>query len=144
VQRDIVMPTVLLVFGGSLFGVLGLLHAWYTFRDIQRPRRIVPDDPAVTEAMRAAGVRLARGGTTMWRTWVGLNFSHSLGVVLFAACTIGLGLTLRSMPLSRTLLLAPVAIGALYVLLAVRYWFRIPVAGTAVATACFVAAWVLY
>jgi energy-converting hydrogenase Eha subunit C len=138
------MPTILLVFGGSLFGVLGLLHAWYTFRDIRRPRRMVPDDSAVTEAMRATGVRLSRGGTTMWRTWVGLNFSHSLGAVLFAACTIGLGLTLRSMPLSRTVLLAPVAIGALYVLLAVRYWFRIPAAGTAIATACFLAAWVLY
>lgn len=138
------MPTVLLVVGGSVFGVVGLLHAWYTFRDIQRPRRLVPEDPAVAEAMRVTGLRLARGGTTMWRAWVGFNFSHSLGLMLFAGCTIGMGLTLRSASLSRAVLLAPVAIGALYMLLAVRYWFRIPVACTAIATACFVAAWVLY
>lgn len=37
------MPGAMLVFGGLLFGVSGLLHAWYMLRDIQRPRSLVPD-----------------------------------------------------------------------------------------------------
>ena len=79
------MTPILLIIGGSLFALLGLLHALYTFADISRPRRLVPDNPAVIEAMSSSGVRLARGGTTMWRAWVGFNFSHSLGAILFGS-----------------------------------------------------------
>ena len=138
------IPAVLLVVGGSIFGTLGLLHAWFTFQDIGRPRRLVPADPTLRDAMATSGVRLARGGTTMWRTWVGLNFSHSLGVLLFAACAIALGLGLTSGRVPRGLLLLPPAIGSIYVFLGVRYWFRVPVAGTALGTLCFVVAWALY
>jgi hypothetical protein len=138
------IPAALLMVGGSIFGVLGLLHAWFTFQDIGHPRRLVPEDPTVADAMAASGVRLARGGTTMWRAWVGFNFSHSLGVLVFAACAIALGLGLNSVRVPRGLLLLPPAIGSIYVLLAVRYWFRIPAAGTALGTLCFAVAWALY
>ena len=33
--------------------------AIYTYADTLRPRRIVPEDPAVIEAMKGTGVRLA-------------------------------------------------------------------------------------
>lgn len=33
--------------GGSIFAILGSLHGFYTLMDLKRPRRIVPDDPAV-------------------------------------------------------------------------------------------------
>ena len=138
------MPAILLVGGGSIFGVLGLLHAWFTFRDMARPRRLVPEDPAVADAMAATGLRLARGGTTMWRSWVGFNFSHSLGLLVFAAGTIALGLGLDSVRVPQSLLILPPAIGSAYVLLAVRYWFRIPAAGTALGTLCFMIALTLY
>ena len=61
------MTQSLLIVGGSIFGILGLLHAAYTLADIYRPRRLVPDDPALIDAMASTGVRLARGGTTMWK-----------------------------------------------------------------------------
>src|SRR5260370_42150026 len=73
----------LLDLGGGIFVLLGLLHALYTFLDIGRPRRLVPQDPSVARAMAESQLRLARGGTTMWRAWVGFNFRHSLGVALF-------------------------------------------------------------
>jgi hypothetical protein len=133
-----------LVAGGAIFAILGALHALYTFLDEKRPRRLVPDDPKVIEAMAASGVRLSRGGTTMWRAWVGFNYSHSLGAVMFGAACILLGVTLKIYSPPRAFLFVPVAIATLYVLLAVRYWFRIPVIGTAIATFCFVAAWVTY
>jgi hypothetical protein len=138
------MTSVWFIIGGSLFAILGLLHAVYTLADISRPRRLVPDDPAVIAAMSSSGVRLARGSTTMWRAWVGFNFSHSLGVAMFGVACIVAGLSLRSLALPKAALLVPVAIGALYFLLAIRYWFRAPAICVAAGTLCFVIGWLLY
>jgi hypothetical protein len=134
----------LLMCGGSIFAVLGFLHALYTFLDIRKPRRIVPDDPSIAAAMAISKVRLTRGGTTMWKAWVGFNFSHSLGAILFGGLTIAAGVTLQTLPIPSWVLLLIAAIGAVYLVLAVLYWFRIPIAGCGIATACFVIAWLLY
>jgi hypothetical protein len=133
-----------LVAGGAIFAVLGTLHAYYTYRDESRPRFLVPDDPQVIEAMARSHVRLSRGGTTMWRAWLGFNYSHSIGAILFGVACIATALLLRDHSPPRAALFVPVAIGCLYALLAVRYWFRIPLAGIAIATACFAAAWMGY
>ena len=138
------MTSVLFIVGGSLFGILGLLHALYTYADISRPRRLVPDNPAVIDAMSASSVRLARGGTTMWRAWVGFNFSHSLGAIMFGFGCIVVGLSLGSLALPKAALLVPVAIGAVYFWLAVRYWFRVPAIGIAAGTLCFIIGWLVY
>lgn len=138
------MTQTLLIVGGSLFGILGLLHAFYTFTDISSPRRLVPDDPAVMDAMSASNVRLAQGGTTMWHAWVGFNFSHSLGALMFSFACIVLGLSLQTLALPKSALLLPVAIGATYLWLAIRYWFYIPALGSAIGTACLTIGWMMY
>lgn len=138
------MTSIWFLAGGSVFGILGLLHALYTSTDIRDPRRLVPDNAAVMQAMSASGLRLARGATTMWRAWVGFNFSHSLGVVTFGLGCIALGQSLGSLALPKAALLAPVAIGATYFLLAVRYWFRAPAIGAAAGTLCFIVGWWVY
>jgi hypothetical protein len=134
----------LLDLGGAIFALLGLLHALYTFLDIRRPRRLVPQDPAVALAMAGSPVRLARGGTTMWRAWVGFNFSHSLGVVLFGLLCICAGTTLGAIVLPSWTLLLFVLIALFYLGLSVLYWFRIPTAGIALGTVCLLAAWLMY
>ena len=133
-----------LIAGGTVFGILGLVHAVYTWTDRSQPRRLVPDSAAVRQAMSDSGLRLARGATTMWRAWVGFNFSHSLGLVTFGAGCIAVGLSLQSFALPKSALLVPVAIGAIYSLLAVRYWFRAPAIGTAAGTLCFIVGWWVY
>jgi hypothetical protein len=138
------MTAVCFILGGSIFGLLGLAHALYTLDDLRRPRRIVPDDPAVIEAMAASGVRLARGGTTMWRAWIGFNFSHSLGALLFSAGCIAAGVYLDALALPKTALLIPVAVGGIYQVLAVRYWFKVPVIGIAVGTLLLAVGWLAY
>ena len=138
------MTELLLIVGGSVFGVLGLLHTLYTFADARRPRRLAPDDPAVLESMRSSSLRLSRGGTTMWRAWLGFNFSHSLGVLLFSACCITLGVSSKALALPKAILVLPVLVGGIYLWLAIRYWFRIPALGIAVGTLCLAAAWLLY
>jgi hypothetical protein len=138
------MRSVWFVIGGSIFAILGLVHAVYTVADMGRPRRLVPDDPAVIAAMSSSGLRLARGGTTMWRAWVGFNFSHSLGIAMFGVACIAVGLSLPSLALPKAALLVPVAIGVTYVLLAIRYWFRNAAIGVAAGTLCLVIGWLLY
>jgi hypothetical protein len=138
------MSEILLISGGAIFALLGTFHAWYTYTDIAVPRRLVPMDPAVREAMMRTGLRLSGGATTMWRTWVGFNFSHSLGLVLYGGISIALGMHLHAWAPPRMVLLLPPAVGAIYFVLALRYWFRIPAAGAAVGMLCTLAAWLLY
>ena len=96
------------------------------------------------DAMAGTEVRLRRGGTTMWRAWVGFNFSHSLGAVLFGAGCIAAGLLITPGTIPRAALLVPVVVSALYVVMAIKYWFRIPAGGTAIATALFAIAFAAY
>lgn len=49
------MAAASLVAGGAIYALLGFLHALYTWLDIARPRRIVPTDRAVMDAMAATG-----------------------------------------------------------------------------------------
>ncbi len=136
------MTAVLLIVGGSVFCVLGGLHAIYTLLDIRNPRRLVPVDPLVAQAMANSALRLSRGGTDMWRAWIGFNFSHSLGVLLVGALGVWAGCRIKALPVS---IIMPVLtlIGCAYEVLALLYWFWIPAVGVAVGTACFAAAWLL-
>ena len=132
---------ILLTLGGAVFGVLGALHAIYTLLDLRNPRRLVPADPSVAHAMANSAVRLSGGATDMWRAWIGFNFSHSLGVLLFAALAIWAGVRIRMLPVGIVAVLT--LIGSFYLVLALRYWFHAPAIGIAIGTSCFAAAWVL-
>jgi hypothetical protein len=138
------MVGALLCLAGAIYGLLGALHALYTFLDLRDPRRIVPDDPAVITAMQASKIRLTRGESTVWQGWVGFNLSHSLGALMFAAACFSVAASLRRFAVSPGVLLAMACVSAVYLLLAVQYWFRIPILGTAIATACLGGAWLLY
>jgi len=133
--------TILVIFGGSVFGVLGALHAIYTLLDLRKPRRLVPADPSVAQAMANTTVRMTRGRTDMWQAWIGFNLSHSLGLLLFAALAIWAGSQINTLPVG--IMPALTLIGCVYLVLAIRYTFRDPAIGVAIATACFAAAWIL-
>ena len=135
------MIAILLILGGSVFGVLGGMHAIYTLLDLRNPRWLAPADPSVVQAMAHSSVRVSRGGTDMWRAWVGFNFSHSLGLLLFAALAIWAGFRSHRLPVA--MMPALTLIGCIYLLLALVYWFRDPAMGVAIGTGCFAAAWVL-
>ncbi len=135
------MIAILLILGGAVFSGLGGLHAIYTLLDLRNPQRLVPVDPSVAHAMANSAVRLSRGGTDMWRTWIGLNFSHSLGVLLYGALAIWAGIRIKTLPVGIMPVL--ILIGSIYLILALLYWFRIPAIGVAIGTACFAVAWIL-
>jgi hypothetical protein len=108
------MIAALYALGGAIFFGLGSLHAVYTLADLRRPRRLVPADAALIAAMRDTGVRLAGGGTTMWRAW------PPAWLPALAAI--------------------PALIAALYGAIGLRCWFSIPNTGIAIALSCFGAA----
>ena len=136
------MITILLILGGTVFGVLGALHAVYTLLDLRNPQRLVPADPSVAQAMANTTLRLSSGRTDMWRAWIGFNFSHSLGVLLVGALGVWAGSRFNTLPVG---VIMPVLtlIGCVYLVLALLYWFRVPAIGVAIGTSCFAAAWVL-
>ena len=122
----------LIAAGAAIFGLLGTLHLLYTFFT----DRFEPRDAAAGAAMRATSPRLTRR-TSVWSAWVGFNASHSLGAMLFAAVYGLLALAhpdwLRASP---ALLGLGVATCLAYLALAARYWFRTPLLGIALGTAC--------
>ena len=138
------MVGALLGIAGAIYGLLGVLHAVYTLADIRSPRRIVPDDPAVITAMQTSKIRITRGESTVWQGWIGFNLSHSLGALMLSAACFIVVVTLRRFAFSPWVLLVLAAISAVYLLLAAQYWFRIPILGTAIATACLTGAWLIY
>jgi hypothetical protein len=131
----------LLILGGAIFGVLGGMHTIYTLLDLRNPRRLVPADPSVAQAMAHSTLRLSQGGTDMWRAWIGFNFSHSLGLLVFAALAIWAGARIKTLP--SAVMPGLILVGGLYLVLALLYWFRSPAIGVAMGTGCFLAAWLL-
>src|SRR5260370_12178612 len=135
------MIAILLILGGAVFGVLGGLHAIYTLLDLRNPRRLVPADPAVAHAMANSALRLSGGGTDMWRAWIGFNFSHSLGILLFAALAIWARTRIRMLPVG--IVGALTAIRCVFLALAIRFWLRVPALRLAIGTGRLVATLVL-
>lgn len=132
---------ILLILGGGLAVVLGGLHTVYTLMDLRNPRWLVPADPSVAQAMANTAVRLSGARMDMWRAWIGFNFSHSLGVLLFGALGVWAGCHVKNLPAG--ILPTLTLIGCVYVVIALLYWFRDPAIGTAICTGCFALAWIL-
>jgi hypothetical protein len=59
---------------------LGFSHLLYTFRG----PLLHPRDPDLTAKMMTVSPVISRE-TTMWRVWVGINATHSFGLILFGA-----------------------------------------------------------
>lgn len=137
------LSSLLLVVGGSIYVALGALHALWSLADVQRPRRFVPGDREVQDAMRRSTVRVTSGRTTMWDAWLGFNISHGLGAAVFGSVAIVTGLLRGGEFATPVLMLVVLGVSLIYLVLAVRFWFYLPVAGIGVATACFAGALVL-
>jgi hypothetical protein len=138
------VTTQFLVLGGSIFALLGAVHAIYSLMDVRNPRRFAPEDRTVADAMKSTGVRLSRGRGNMWDAWLGFNISHGLGAVFFGAVCIAAGVYLGALKLPKPVLLIPALVGLMYFALAIRFWFRVPAVGIGAATAFFFSGWLMY
>jgi hypothetical protein len=124
--------------GAAVFILLGLAHGILTLRDLRSPRSFTPIDERVRHSMAEAPLRLAPQ-TTIWSSWLGFNLSHSLGLVVFGALLAVVALRDFSVVAGSPLLrLGAVIVALAYVSLALRFWFWVPAALSAVGTVCFV------
>ena len=133
------MAQILLIIGASIFGVLGAAHLMYTFFT----NKFEAHDSSVTEAMKGTSPILTKE-TSVWDAWVGFNASHSLGAMLVAAVYIPLTTSyFNIIQQSVWFSFLPTLVGMSYLVLAKKYWFRIPFFGVLISTLCFVGAAVL-
>ena len=132
-RSGLIVASALIIFS------LGALHLLFTFVGT----RLHPRDAAVRAAMEAAHPVLTRE-TTMWRTWIGFNASHSYGALLFGLVWGYLAVAAPAVLFGSGFLLGlgQVALCA-YLWLGYRYWFSVPRRGILVATVLYAGAVVL-
>jgi len=122
----------------AIFALLGGLHLIYTLLDFWKgPRYFAPRDKTLLEQMRATQTAIAPKGRDYWSGILGFHLSHSIGVLLFSLLIV---IAAGDPILWLRVLLA--ATGALYVLIAWRCWFHIPMWGSLIGTGLMVAAWI--
>jgi hypothetical protein len=135
----ITTASVLVFASAAIVFVLGTLHLIYTFAGT----KLHPRDPALRTHMESVSPVITRE-TTMWKTWVGFNASHSYGAILFGAFYGYLALVHTALLFHSAYLagLGGVALVA-YDFLAIKYWFSIPRRGVILATTLYAAGFVL-
>ncbi|MGN6528227.1 MAG: LIC_13387 family protein [Burkholderiaceae bacterium] len=124
---------VLVAVAGAIFLALGALHVLITFRG----PAMLPRDRALRARMDEVAPVVSRD-TTMWRAWVGFNASHGVGAMTFGAAYAELALAHPALLAEDAVLQAVgAACIAAFVVLAARYWFRVPLAGVAAAALAY-------
>lgn len=136
----------LLLVAGSVYAALGTAHGVLTLRDLRHPRTFTPTDDKVRLAMDSTGVVVSANkpwSQTLWRTWLGINLSHAVGLLLFAVVLLSLAyaddLAFGESSLTA---LAAVIIAAVYVVIARVFFFIAPALAASVGLGCIAAAWV--
>jgi hypothetical protein len=127
---------ILIIAGCLVLGILGLTHFVY----VAATNKFHAHDDQVTTAMQQTSPNITKH-TSMWRAWLGFNYSHSLGILWLPLIYVHLALnhmTLLSQSIWLTGLLPIIAL--LYAVLSKRYWFNIPLVGSLLAFASFAVA----
>jgi len=123
----------LMVASAGILLLLGLIHLAHTFLGTQ----LTPRDATLQAMMNNVSPVLTRE-TTMWKSWIGFNASHSMGLILFGLVYGYLALAHEEILFkSPYLLLVGLAMVCGFVVLAKIYWFSIPFWGTGTALVCY-------
>jgi hypothetical protein len=116
------LASALIAMSAALAAALGVIHLVYTFHG----SKLHPRDAAVRTQMENALPVLTKE-TTMWKSWIGFNATHSLGIILFGVMYGYLALAQRQLLFrSGFLLLTGVVMLAAYAYVSRRYFFSAP------------------
>lgn len=119
----------------TVLGLLGCVHLLFTFFGNQ----FDPRDAMMAEALRVVSPVISRQ-TTMARAAKGFHASHSMGAMLFALVWGYLALVHWHMLAQSFFLLAlGMTVLLVYLVLARRYWFSVPLRGIALANVLYAA-----
>lgn len=121
------------IVGSLIFLLLGTAHLRITFSGT----KLHPKNDATIEEMKNTHPRLTKD-TTMWKTWIGFNASHSAGAIFFGALNIALASQYFWVIQESVFIVFLNSIFVLFFLFLARvYWFKIPLMGVLLATLCF-------
>lgn len=131
------MSQILIIVAASVFLLFGALHGILTLRDLKNPKAFTPRDPELRKAMQHSSIALHRT-INLWDAWLGFNLSHSLGLILFGAAFLHVGvfepIAFAKSPLLQA---CAVLVSAIYLILSLKFWFSRPAIGAAVGLVCF-------
>lgn len=134
------MAQLLIIAASSLFVLFGSLHGLFTLKDIRRPTYFTPRDPALRVAMQASGIAF-HSDVNLWKAWLGFNLTHSLGLFLFGAAFLYIGVSAPdAFRTSPGLQVTAVLVSAAYLAISTQFFFWKPTMGTAATTILFLAA----
>src|SRR6516162_3349425 len=134
-REGILAAKILMVLSASIVFTLGVVHLVYTFWGPM----LTPRDPALRISMSQVAPVITKE-TTMWRCWVGLNASHSMGLILFGLVFGFLALAHGQLLFqSPFLLLGGLAMLGGFVVLCKVYFFSAPLKDLSISLACYVA-----
>jgi hypothetical protein len=126
------------------FAVLALVHLALTLRDLSKPTYFKPTDDTLIPALKATGVAVLAPvpkAHTMWRTWLGANLTHGLGLLVFALLMLAIAVhdyaLVSAIPGIRPL---SITVALTYVLIALRFWFAPAAIAAILGLTCFVIA----
>ncbi|MGB4845393.1 MAG: hypothetical protein WBP16_13080 [Ferruginibacter sp.] len=130
---------ILWITGSFIYLLLAGLHLVYTFFS----NKFLARDTNTVELMKKTHPVLTKD-TTMWKAWIGFNGSHSAGGIFLGAINIILAIFYFEFLSGATpILLLTVITSLFYVFLGIKYWFKIPLTGVAIASICYIAATIL-
>ncbi|MEW6093194.1 MAG: hypothetical protein AB1531_04425 [Chloroflexota bacterium] len=130
-------------FGALVFLLLGFAHALGIVVDMFRPFLFTPVDPQVKQTMMDATI-LITDRTSLWKAWLGFNLIHGYGVFFFGLITFLLAHDNFGYVIKHRALFPLVLFMALsYLIMAVVFWFYVPVLGCALGFGGFIVSFVL-
>lgn len=123
------MSVVIAAVGAGIFLLLGVGHWVLTMQSSMNGGPMMPTNPETRDAMSTpGGLGLAPElESTLFKAWIGFNYSHAFGVITIAAIVLfhvldDLGAALDQLWFAALVVFAP----PLYLVLAQRYWFNQP------------------
>ncbi|WP_420146506.1 LIC_13387 family protein [Spirosoma sp.] len=125
--------------GSLTIATLGSIHLYLTFFTTA----FSSTNEKMVQQMQASSPMLSPA-INMWKAWIGLNASHSSGLLFMGLLNFYLALRyfghVQSDPFFFIITILTIGF---YVWLAEKYWFTIPLLGVLMALICFVVSYVL-
>ena len=129
------MATWIITAGAALFFLLGALHLRFTVLDLKDPKRFVPAEPGLLDALKNTRIKMRKDVKNFWLSSLGFHFSHSVGVLFYATVVMYCALIRPDILADMYVRIAIVIFGFSYVAMARAFWFIIPLVGTLLGTA---------
>lgn len=115
--------------------ILGTIHLLYTFFTNKFSSR----NKSLNEEMKISFPILTKE-ISMWNAWIGFNGSHSSGIIYIGLMNLFVAVWYPFFLQNPVFLSFNIITALFYLWLAKKYWFRIPLTGTAITAGCFIAA----